>query len=294
MPAYTGGHRQFAAIVSAFVGIISLCLLVISIFVYRWDLVWILALWFLFLFSLCHLVFFWRKSTTPREVKLIDYPYLLIGAFSIWLAVANGQKEREIYVREFDEMASPSTVEGLQSLLKSSQDKFCNYSTDYKPENYCEWVFGVSNFFAEPFTFLQLRYKIDDMENAIPSSIIRDQGHMIVFYFTSLNGGKHLLHLVKLIDPLGWFSFFGNWDTEPITIQPIANLTYTAIIRSMQKIEKQAGEPSATPDASQASVTTLGSIALGLGKVVLWPFVLAVAVALRITKVTADVTGWAG
>jgi len=294
MPAHTGRDRQFAAAASAILGVIFLCLLGISITILRWDLVWILTLWFLLLLALSHLVFFWRTSTTARQVKLIDYPYLLIGAFSIWLAVASGQKERAIYVKELDEMTAPATLNGLRSLLNSSREKFCEASTDYKPENYCEWTLGVSHFLSEPFTLSQLQQAINDTENTVPTYIIRDQGHLLGFYFTSLSGLEHLTHIVNLINPFGWVSLLQNWDNEPITIQPVANLTYAAIIRSMRKIERQASEPSRTPGTSEVSVTTLGSIAIGLGKVVLWPFVLAIAVALRITKVTADVTGWAG
>jgi hypothetical protein len=284
MPAHTGRDRQFAAAASAILGVIFLCLLGIFITILRWDLLWILTLWFLLLLALSHLVFFWRTSTTARQVKLIDYPYLLIGAFSIWLAVASGQKERAIYVKELDEMTAPATVNGLRSLLNSSREKFCEASTDYKPENYCEWTLGVSHFLSEPFTLSQLQQAINDTENTVPTYIIRDQGHLLGFYFTSLSGLEHLTHIVNL-NPFGWVSLLQNWDNEPITIQPVANLTYAAIITS---------EPSRTPGTSEVSVTTLGSIAIGLGKVVLWPFVLAIAVALRITKVTADVTGWAG
>jgi hypothetical protein len=92
MPAYAGPMRRNATIVAGGTTLVSAALLVLSVYIFMWDLIWELVLWFSFFLSLFHLIFFWIKSITPRMVKMIDYPYLLIGGFSVLLAVAKWQQ----------------------------------------------------------------------------------------------------------------------------------------------------------------------------------------------------------
>jgi hypothetical protein len=141
------------------------------------------------------------------------------------------------------------------------------------------------------YTVAQLKDEIADRVQMVAPSIIRDQGNMVWYYLTT---PRELIRLLLIADPINVINIIADWDKEPVTAQPTAIITYSLIIRSMKKIEKQVTGASQGQGMAEISVSSLGSIAIGLGKALVWPFFLAIAAALRITKVTADVTSWAG
>jgi hypothetical protein len=285
---YTGRWRTFAKWAAGVLTVVSL-LLSIMVVVFSWSSIWILTFWFLLLLFLFHCIFFWCTGITARQIKLIDYPYLLIGGFSILLAFADSNKERDTHLRELDQIAVPATVNDLQSLISNSRAMFCNGVTDYKPVNYCKWTHQISEFLQKDFTLNELKNEITDRRDSLSVTILGDQRNLISYYFSSWENFKRLIYMVS---PFHVVSLIKNWQAEPITVQPAVNLTYTLIIGSLQKLEKPFAQPAQGPGTPEVSVT-LGSIAIGLGKVLVWPFFLAIAAALRITKVTADVSGWA-
>ena len=287
--------RRLATIVAGVLTILSLVLLGISIF--GWPLSYDLALWFVSLLCFFHLIFFFRTSTTQRQVKLIDYPYLLIGAIAVFIAFSESDKDRKRYLSTFDEITAPSTTEGLQIFVRRALERFCINKDGYVPQNFCQWNNQISQFLSSGFNHEELAQQISKKQKAIIMSSINDQKDVLLYYFSS---PKRFFRLVMIpihgrLEFLNPFELVNRLNNEPLTIQTSTSLVYPLIIRSMQKIyEKPVAQQAQSASLPEPfDIAALEQVGIGLGKTLVWPFVLAIALALRLTKVTADVLGWA-
>jgi hypothetical protein len=143
-------ERRIAVLAAGFGMLISLVLFGISLF--RWSISSELGLWFLFLLCLFHFIFFYRTSTTKRQVKAIDYPYLVIGGLAIYLAFADSERTRTQYISTLDEITAPSTTAGLQSFIHSAMDRFCFVNGLYVPANFCHWSNQIAQFLSHEYS----------------------------------------------------------------------------------------------------------------------------------------------
>lgn len=276
--------RYIAAIVAGIGALILLPVLLLSIF--RWSIDFDLFLWFLFLLFVFHFIFFFCVEITQTLVKSIDYPYLLIGAFAIFLAFAGGEEERHRYISALNEIRAPSTKVGLQWLIQGARDTFCSYKGNYVPQNFCSWTDPITQFFSQEYTPERLKQQIVEAQRSAVQSQVNDLQNMAIFLIVNfaqafLMGHNFPQSIVDL--------------SKPTTIFATANATYPLIIASMGKIyDGSSAKPTNTEGVPEFySIAALERVTVGLGKVLVWPFILAIALALRLTKVTADVLGWA-
>ena len=262
----------------------------------------ILIWFFLFFLSLFHFVVLYDTSITQKQVKMIDYLYLLAAGFAIFLAFVDAQRDREKYLNALDEFSAPSTTKDLQTLLQAAEDWFCVDQDGYTPQNFCQLSSQNAAFLAANPTEEQLTKRIDDMRILKDRSFI-DDGKLMVNYYCCTQSGR--LHLIKksffgiiegvqvallrlLIHPVQSLDVISK---EPVSIPIETELFDELVISSMEKISKN--QPDKSPEFEITlrglDLATLIGATVGLGKVLIWPFALAIALALRLTKVTADV-----
>lgn len=277
--------RRFCAIVSCIVALLPFS--VASIGMNEWTFTTILLSWFTFLICIFHFIFFYCTSIDNYHVKLVDYPYLLIVAFGIFLAALASSQERYVYTSAIDEIAAPSTPAGLKSFIDAAANQLCAERGEYVPRHFCEWSTRVVKFLNNGYTNEQLSSYILGIEKTRDEQFLYDYIDMLIFYASNPTSATEMFYLSMW--PLSR-SFSSRIGKQPIIVHGESVGAYFLIIRSMQKIYENRSN---TQLQKISTTADLESFAIGFGKVVVWPFVLAIALALRITKVTADVLGWA-
>jgi uncharacterized Zn-finger protein len=293
-------EQRLAYIISGFLTLIFIVKLTYS------DTVGVAIIWwFLFLLSIFHFTFFFfLTSITQRHVKMIDYPYLLIGAFGILLAFMGSQEDRAKNAKALGEILAPSTAAGLQHYIHDTREQFCLEQDDYVPKNFCQWTNHIVQFFNNKYTPEELDQEIVDAERSARISVRSDDIDILDYYRTE----KGLAHLAKraLSSVRKSLSIYSHpqiaiqeltaiMKTEPVFLGSEIAVDGALIITSMRKIrDRLLGKTTeAMSSTDQSDVRPLEPVLIGLGKELVWPFVLAIALALRLTKVTADVLGWA-
>jgi hypothetical protein len=108
----------------------------------------------------------------------------------------------------------------------------------------------------------------------------------------------------------GGIAFVPNSLNEPATFGPLPALTHeyhrrfwykyrlsretAAVFKSLDYLStKRLNEGTLNGGIESKGDASLTELIGALFKFVLWPFILAISLGLRLTKVTADVTGWA-
>jgi hypothetical protein len=258
-----------------------------------WILAWIMAwpfmiflpLWFLFWLSAAHWDFARNEQLTQTHVRMIDYLYLSAAAGSIFLAVPQYRDARDRYLRMLDELSVPSDKAGIVRLLDDESSYTCAPSLiEFAPDRYCDWIAGLRMFFDTTYTAFDLE--------------------------TRAKAGR------EVIDAEGWTSWWVTWRLfvsygeddgsrrmimNPNSLTDRVRLTLHAelaagrmadrITHGMDRIAEarfvNAGEVVLRPE----SVGFFPAVG-GLWPSALWPILLAFALAIRLVKVTAEVSGW--
>jgi len=245
----------------------------------------ILVLWFLFWLGLFHWILCRWLSITQTAVRLIDYPYLVTAALGVFLIAAESHQHREKYTGQLDDIRAPPTRAGLKAHVAANIKEYCEFELKALiPESYCQWMRNLQQFVATDYSVAELRERIQQSRELADAN---DWGTFLaaVKYGTSrprrtVPGSKEPI----FYSPEQEIGFAQEGHVYAGGVR--ARLT----IRSMEKVA--AGlEPKAAPFEEPVPPDP-ADVAWGIAHVIFWPFFLSLALALRLTKTTAEVSGW--
>jgi hypothetical protein len=119
--------------------------------------------------SFFHWLFFWWRGITDRYVRMIDYPYLLVGLCAAFLFAYQQQKDRALAFARYDDWMIPATkTDLLAELDRWAVDHYCR---DKSGDRSCQWFDQVRKFLAAEFTEQELAAQI-----ASGSRLAEDEG----------------------------------------------------------------------------------------------------------------------
>ncbi len=268
VPTWLGLTRPRWASVAGYAAILSFLFLLVAILVFQY--IWQLIAFFMAFLCFFHWVYFRSEAITQAQVRLIDYPYLLAAGVGILLLANQGARDRAAYDRALDEIAATTRPQQLKGIVERSISQLCAPAPDRKRyDEYCTWARDIAAFLGAPYTQAQLIHKIRESE-----ALFRASWWRIKFELWAL-----------LPEPP---SGEGLQERGDGTV--LAQADARTIIDFLNAIrERQETRISALPPQAEGQ-TDLNEV---FYRFILWPFVFAFALALRLTKVTADVTDWA-
>lgn len=202
------------------------------------------------------------------------------------MVAAERQSDRMKYLHELDDLRAPATKNGLEQHVATNIEYYCKPKNEaLLPKKYCQWMERVGQ-------FLKTDYTAEQLANLAKESRALADAEGWGTYLAAL---RYSLSLPRRVDPQTKLPIIYPAEVETqielnrIIVESGGSARLT--IRSMEKVAASMTGPSASrentvgPDAD--------AVGWGIGYVIIWPFLLALALALRITKVTADVSGWA-
>jgi len=233
----------------------------ISIFVaYQRGAGFIVLLSLAFFFFLCgeHSRYAFTENLSQRKVRRIDYWYLSAATIGLFIAAFSYSTQREATIAKFNqklyEAGEPSNIAAVKEGIGSLSKFLCADLTKAK-----EACAGLKKIASE------IR------PGRSPAEIVAILGE--------------LQKNVTL--PYARIFAAGELSKNPDVLSPVISLQI--------KIEDWERYTELTPKAGEgrSKLDDETEIMLEFGQWVIWPFLLAYALALRITKVTIDVFGWA-
>jgi hypothetical protein len=285
---------------------------------------WLVAFFFLIL-GVSHLIYAKWDPCPVIAVRLIDYLYVGFGTAAVFLAVW-GQHERETYLRALAQLkvnfyamflpVSPSPAI-LGEYIAKDLDRFCinksqvdilkgrpNRRSDMNSDltaaerreistKFCDWSRHVRGVIAKDPSISELTKEINmappffpmaSCELAEQARTGRTWQERMEQYQKPLlgqNPSEELERTLKSVRPQPLkqqmrYLLFCNVDN--------AGESIVSVLSSMLDNKRLAEPlPPQSPD----------STGYGIFRTIVWPFFAAIALALRLTKVTADVTDWA-
>jgi hypothetical protein len=210
-----------------------------------------LALWFLFCLSGFHWYFGAATALTPTRVRLIDYVYLGVGAFGVFVLTMGYENRRDAYFHAMEiEKIEQDAVAARRELIGDAiaiEGEACKVNVVNLMPSYCEAAKKLRASFERNPTF-------EEIEAAV----------------------AQYREVAKPPSPL---------DVErTIAYQKLERLTlFLGMGARSAKIDKlfleALGPPEADPHKEAFGLFT-------------WPFILAFALGLRITRTTIEVLDW--
>ena len=256
-------------------------------YLYVWEsFIWTLIFFFLTMICGFHWLFFRYDSLTQTHIRMIDYPYLMAGALGLLLVALQGQKDRDDFYRTLDDMVAPTTTRGLKTFVEDSISRLCENRPGWDTyDAYCNWVKGVEVFLSVEPTQPQLDEEIrkSDALGEIehwPNTWANFDDHFPL----AMSGGPTMRDLDRPQAP----TLEDIREKISVLHKAQAHSDAALMLRSLKKIRDTKASPGSSPQADQTVDLKSKFI-----RFVAWPFILAFAVALRLTKVTADVSDWA-
>jgi hypothetical protein len=236
-----------------------------------------LILCFIFFLGFFHGRYAFKSDLTPTQVRLIDYYYLGAGAVGVFLFALTYSSQRAEYVRKFMGAANFAVVELAPARIKQDLKDYVQEACRKKssPVPHCQTATKISEALGDAPTVTQLRTALEDLSSFLEEN--KDKG---------IGDARLFAHarkvLIPLRDVLGWADMIANSKRE--SDDPLADQ-----LRWLygEQLSEAFGK-----DASGLIERQVGWL-LGLGQTVLWPMLLAVALALRITKVSIEIFEWA-
>jgi len=224
-----------------------------------------LVLWFVFCLAVFHCYYAFKRALTMRNARKIDYWYLSIAAVGVLFFSISYSDQRVDYLGQFEKRKVESSAEtgvvNLRRVVAQYLNIACNLSSPTS-EAECDSAQDVFKSSRRPFTTeLMEKFRLDFSK----------------FYETERERGAGIQKRVNefsrraLLDVMGRVQFSIDDAGERMRLNDATPV--------WQMPAKQG------PDRYK--------ILMGLGQVVLWPSILALALALRITKVTIEVKRWA-
>lgn len=247
-----------------------------------------LFFWFVFWLAFFHWVLCGWLGITETQVRLIDYPYLVAAATGIFLLAVESQAPRDEILRQYDDFRAPPTKLGLQAHVADRIQQYCvSTIPEIVPRKYCQWMMGLREFLASDFSAEDLRHRIADSQKLADSE---EWGRYLTWTYTRVcipprrtqPGSNRPIYYPPESEKV----FAANSE------QCASGFSARLTIHSMEKV-LDSMSVKAVPVQKETPTPSAWSIFINLFHQILWPFALALALALRLTKVTADVTGWA-
>ncbi len=259
--------------------ILGLFMFVIGCFI--GSFVFSLMAWFIFWVALFHWVLCCFDTITRTHVRLIDYPYLIAAFVAIFLAAASSQQNRDAVLKEIDDISAPPTRSGLREHVDADNDRFCKIPNEaLRPPEFCGWILRLEEFLAGD------KYALADLQNLADESVkLANQKGW---------GEKPDLILPRRTTPNGDFITYPEEMEKSIAINNTlfyAGQAGVVTIRSMKKVIARELPPPV--QSVEPGLPNAGAVSIRAIIALIWPFLFALALALRLTKTTAEVTDWA-
>lgn len=280
---------------------------------WEWGYPWYLGLWFLFFLSAQHTVYAGLAPPTIRHIRKMDYFYLGIAALGVLVAGSGYEEKRSVYYSQLNIRLINQEAASVRRALE--------FEARFYARDACSGQRDLAEY-CERASALELAVTRDDAKAALLESRkleaflsrmdwqIRLEAERTRYEFksTQLVGG---MNLDPNFDPLNkrpiaeHHTSIGKPTARLFEIASGVDLTVENRMRLNQRgrnvLEKiQRMEEfwirliAAMPPAPRlADEFTLWDFIIGLGQTALWPFILAVAFAVRLTKVTIEVFEWA-
>jgi hypothetical protein len=217
-----------------------------------------LVLAFLSFLSTTHSNYAFTQNLTQRKVRRIDYWYLGTAAIGLLLFAAAYSNQREIVLTKIFVAAHQSGEEPIReqvvSSLKDLSTFLCGDVMVRASATPCEGLKRFSEEIKPHLTAEQIKGLREKFSTAVTMPYSR------MFPIEKLKANPSLF--------------------SPLSVIQVRLDDWAAYMQS-------APAQTAAPRDEEAEIV------YGLGQLVIWPFLLAYALALRITKVTIDVFEWA-
>lgn len=232
------------------------------------------ALWLtliaFFVASLCffHFILAVRTTITRRFVRGTDYVYFSLAAAGLFLAFLTQDRAPNQYYLAVATLKQPrdtnELTEGIRALEKFCQPRF-------------QQEFGLLNPIMSTVSWLAFPRPNDDACRflAIAETILQNNNHAAIPTLINAYEARHPRTELALSSPRQNLSNMIFW----IVRFELESQYYKHVVTAQQQpIVKATPEPAIV--LTDYFLKTL------------WPFVLAIAIAIRMTRVTADVTEW--
>jgi hypothetical protein len=254
-----------------------------------------LIVWFVGLCCLFHLLISTGRGLPPEWIRAIDYPYLFAGALALFFAFFDAAQQRHAYQAAYQAILAQRTTPGnpsdLRKYIVDAADVWCSrWTSDFDKSvtvSFCRWATDTNNF----------------LESSKSAAAVRDKANETRQFAEQLRQG---LFTPKKSDLPPYKSPWEGVDAlhrpplPSIEVQAKADVEYAIshtadiaenVALSMEKMADRALNQVSTVSPAENRVQSVQA-ELSFRKLWFWPFVLATAIALRLTKATADVFGW--
>jgi hypothetical protein len=272
----------------------------------------ILGAWFLCLTGLFHYKYFSSTDVRQVHIRAIDYPYIGFAVVGFFLLLW-GQQDRDLYWEK-----TSQAVSNFYYAISSFTFEPNVPQTPKRPVAPAIWVPSTENdlrLYVEDLRAYHCE-EVDEERKALGQEFCSLISDVITFLdtgnryeiwakvldgfnsFADENGLTEYLPSLSSLQkptPIGGVPSFSPQYHKRYWYKLRLNRETRAILESLDRLTPRhvrlVGGEWMRPeeDGNKSFFQVVGAIF----KFVLWPFILAVSLGLRLTKVTADVTGWA-
>ena len=235
-----------------------------------------LVLWFVSCLSGCHALFAFEFELTERAAKVIDYVYLGVASVGVLYLALGYSDQRTEFQKRYEKAGAQLQIGSRKALAEDFSKRYAELA--------CKIHSSVREKHCERAKELFASLKAASSEKELSSIVDDFKG----FLFAEIPDNES-----KADGPVretGRPNIPIDEPTEYLTIS-LAISTISAIENTILAIKGNAALPEWSPSGKQEP--SYHDLYFGLVQTAFWPFILAFALALRITKVTIDVFDWA-
>lgn len=259
----TGG-RRLVGIASSLGIFVSFGLLVLAAY-HRIGFISYLVLEFLFFLCVFHAGYAYAQRLTQRQVRKIDYWYLAAAAIGMILFALNYTEQREAYLGKASVFAFRAREAKLVQETREKLDLYIEASCGEIVTQASKAQCGIAKGFTERFKAGMTTAELSDVERSFRQQLIKT--------YSAIER-----------------QYKATYPNEPDPHRAY----FMQAARFEVALEELRDAVAAAPNATKTkTIDEEAEVLLGLGQTIAWPFLLAFALALRISKVTVDVFGWA-
>jgi hypothetical protein len=228
-----------------------------------------LMLWFAFFLSFFHFGFALRIGLTTTQVRILDYWYLGTAAVGLFFFAAAYQEQREIYTTRFNELNRIGRIDSFEQGLRRYEEDACK--TVPPTPDHCDTV-------VKSLTLLN--------QEAVSAAVIAAIRDNLRTFLGPENMEEKMQ--VDIVEPN-----LRQGDPRPPVHRKILEMHGRFVLLDAEELLNWlTTRPEFKPKAIATNTYEWRDVALGFGQTVIWPFILAAALALRLTKVTIEVLAW--
>jgi hypothetical protein len=226
-----------------------------------------LVIWFVFWLSVFHAYYAFKRALTMRSARQIDYWYLGIAGIGVVFFAISYSEQRVDYLGQFERGRVETNAEDAASKVKYVVGQYLSIACDLADtqattEEDCDRAQELFRASRKPLTTEALAGLRSDFSKVYEAEKKKKPEH-------EKQGDGYRRYQLSY------------------AMERVQQATEYAI----ETIKRNESMPAWQPPPRRERDTF--KVLLGLGQVVLWPFILALALALRITKVTIEVQRWA-